>query len=88
VFEDANQVDQYLDQQPPERRAALAQIRALVLESIPGAKETMRYRMPTYELDQVVCAFASQKHHMSLYLDVELVARYQQDWSTSAGFVV
>jgi len=36
----------------------------------------MRYRMPTYELDEVICSFASQKHYMSLYMDVELVEQH------------
>jgi hypothetical protein len=33
--------------------------------------------MPTYELDDVVCSFASQKHYMSLYMDVDLVEKHR-----------
>jgi uncharacterized protein YdhG (YjbR/CyaY superfamily) len=39
----------------------------------------MRYRMPTYELEQVVCSFASQKHYMSLYMDTGLVAQHKAE---------
>ncbi len=67
------QVDAYMQNLESERQAALALIRSLILQTVPGVKETMRYRMPTYELDEVVCSFASQKHYMSLYMDVELV---------------
>ena len=77
---DSPNVDRYLEDLPPERREALSQVRALVLQTAPGAEETMRYRMPTYEVgDQVLCSFASQKHYMSLYMDVDLVERYRGD---------
>ena len=73
------EVDAYLSGLAPERRAALEQLRALILETVPGASETMRYRMPTYELDGVVCSFASQKHYMSLYMDVGLVEKHKEE---------
>jgi uncharacterized protein YdhG (YjbR/CyaY superfamily) len=43
----------------------------------PEENENMKYRMPTYGDDLVVCAMASQKHYMSLYLDTELVEKYR-----------
>jgi uncharacterized protein YdhG (YjbR/CyaY superfamily) len=73
------EVDAYLSGLEPKRRAALEQLRALVRETLPDAAETMRYRMPTYELDGVVCSFASQKHYMSLYMDVGLVEKYKEE---------
>jgi uncharacterized protein YdhG (YjbR/CyaY superfamily) len=59
--------------------AALEQLRALVFATVPGAVETMRYRLPTYELDGVLCSFASQKHYMSLYMDVRLVEKHKAE---------
>jgi uncharacterized protein YdhG (YjbR/CyaY superfamily) len=72
------EVDAYLGALEPDRRAALEQLRALVFDAVPGVVETMRYRMPTYELDDVLCSFASQKHYMSLYMDVDLVAAHKE----------
>ena len=70
----------YLQGLEPERRDALVELRELVLETVPGVVETMKYRMPTYEYHgSVLCAFASQKHHMSLYLNANLVDRYRGD---------
>ena len=66
----------YLNQLAPDRREMFMKIRELIHEEIPQAEETMRYNMPTYEVDEVVLAVASQKHHMSLYMDTELVARH------------
>jgi uncharacterized protein YdhG (YjbR/CyaY superfamily) len=73
-------VDAYLEVLAPERRAALATLRSLLHEVVPEAKETMRYGMPTYERDgEVLCSFASQKHYMSLYMDVELVEQHADE---------
>lgn len=73
-------VDAYLEVLAPERWAALATLRSLVHEVVPEAKETMRYGMPTYERDgEVLCSFASQKHYMSLYMDVELVEQHADE---------
>jgi uncharacterized protein YdhG (YjbR/CyaY superfamily) len=73
------EVDAYLAGLEPDRRAALEQLRALVFEMVPDAVETMRYCMPTYELDGVLCSFASQKHYMSLYMDVRLVEKHKAE---------
>jgi uncharacterized protein YdhG (YjbR/CyaY superfamily) len=71
-------IDAYLANLEPERRAALAKLRALALETVPDAVETIKYHMPTYEYDgDVLCAFASQKNYMSLYLAPEIVERHK-----------
>jgi uncharacterized protein YdhG (YjbR/CyaY superfamily) len=76
----AGEVDAYLENLEPGRRKALTEVRSLVLDTVPGAVETMRYRMPTYEHDgRVLCAFASQKHYMSLYMDTGLVEKHRDD---------
>jgi uncharacterized protein YdhG (YjbR/CyaY superfamily) len=73
------QVDAYLSHLVPDRRAALERIRSLIFDTLPDVEETMKYRMPTYELGDVVCAVASQKHYMSLYMDTTQVAEHQQE---------
>jgi uncharacterized protein YdhG (YjbR/CyaY superfamily) len=72
-------VEQYMRDLEPERREALQTLRTMIMQAVPGVKETMHYRMPTYKLDEVVLSIASQKHYMSLYMDTELVAKYQGD---------
>lgn len=70
-------VDRYLEDLPAERQRALRRVRELIHEVAPDAGESMKYRMPTYYLgESPLCAFASQKHHMSLYMDVDLVAKH------------
>jgi uncharacterized protein YdhG (YjbR/CyaY superfamily) len=74
------EVDAYLERLDPERRTALAEVRSLVLEAVPGVAETMKYRMPTYEYGgDTLCAFASQKRYMSLYLEPRLVEKHSEE---------
>ena len=76
----SQEVEEYLAGLDPDRRAALSSLRAIVLDEAPGAVETMRYRMPTYEFQGgVLCAFASQKQYMSLYMEPELVEQHRAD---------
>jgi uncharacterized protein YdhG (YjbR/CyaY superfamily) len=76
----SKQVDDYMAGLEPDRREALSQVRTLILETVPGATETFKYHMPTYEYrGGVLCAFASQKQYMSLYMDIDLVAKHGEE---------
>ncbi len=73
-------VDAYLASLEPERKAALEQLRSLIQRTVPEAVESMQYRMPTYNLGgEMLCAFASQKRYMSLYMDTGLVEAHRGD---------
>lgn len=74
----SEKVDAYLAGLAPDRREALSDLRQIILDAAPSAKETMRYRMPTYEYgDVVLFSFASQKHYMSLYMEPGLVEQHR-----------
>jgi uncharacterized protein YdhG (YjbR/CyaY superfamily) len=74
------EVDRYLDKPEPGRRSALARVRSLILETVPNAVESTKYRMPTYGYrEAVLCAFASQKHYMSLYVEPRNLDRHRTD---------
>ena len=80
--ESATQVDQYLEKLGPPRRDALTQVRALILEEVPDAVESMKYKMPTYEYGgAMLCAFASQKRYMSLYVEPPILDRHREELS-------
>ncbi|MBD3242643.1 MAG: DUF1801 domain-containing protein [Chitinivibrionales bacterium] len=77
----ARTVEEYLSQQPPDRREALATVRKVVLEHLPaGYKEAMAWGMIAYQVPLDVypdtyngeplmyAALASQKNHMAIYL--------------------
>jgi uncharacterized protein YdhG (YjbR/CyaY superfamily) len=80
MSEQMRDVEQYLEDLAPERRAALAELRDLVETTVPEAVESLKYRMPTYEYaGGMLCAFASQKRYMSLYMEPELVEMHRQE---------
>lgn len=74
-------VPAYLTALPPERRAVIKAVRALIRSHLPaGYREAMRWGMINYEIPlarypdtyngQPLCylALAAQKHHYALYL--------------------
>jgi len=65
VISKATTVGGYLKELPPERRAALGKLRALIRRVAPTTKETMKYGLPSFG---ELCALASQKNYMSLYV--------------------
>ena len=75
---EASDVADYIDKCPTRRQDALRTLRDLVLSIDEDVVENLEYGMPTYWTGgQVLCAFASQKRHMSLYLDVDLLASHR-----------
>ncbi len=74
-------VTEYLDELPPERRAAIAAVRDTILANLPdGYEEAMNWGMITYQVPPETypdtyngqplqyAALASQKRHMAVYL--------------------
>src|SRR5438552_402423 len=75
---DAKTVPAYLKSLDEASRKALAKLRALIRKAAPDAKESMQYRMPTYDLNGAYAAFASQMNNLALYVcDVALVEQYK-----------
>lgn len=61
-------VEEYIAAQPDGARAILERVRTTIRKTLPKAKETISYNMPTYKLgDETVLHFAGWKRHFSLY---------------------
>ncbi|AEI66572.1 DUF1801 domain-containing protein [Corallococcus macrosporus] len=58
--------DAFFAQQPPERREHLAALRALVKKAAPGARESMKWGMPYYELKGGFCALYTATTYVAL----------------------
>jgi uncharacterized protein YdhG (YjbR/CyaY superfamily) len=61
----ATTISEYLKELPPDRRAALSKLRALIHRVAPKTVETMQYGLPAFG---DLCALASQKNYMALYV--------------------
>lgn len=61
-------VDDYLASLPAEQREVVEEIERRVLSVAPGAERTIRYDMPTWQVDGVsLVHVAAWKQHVSLY---------------------
>jgi uncharacterized protein YdhG (YjbR/CyaY superfamily) len=61
----ASTITEYLEELPAERRAALSELRSLIHRVTPKTVEAMKYGLPSFG---ELCAFASQKNYMALYV--------------------
>jgi uncharacterized protein YdhG (YjbR/CyaY superfamily) len=64
----ASAIDDYIATFPPEVRAVLAELRALIRECAPGAVETISYAIPTFDLNgRHLVHFAGYEKHVGFY---------------------
>jgi uncharacterized protein YdhG (YjbR/CyaY superfamily) len=78
VKSNAPTVAAYLAEVPEKRQPTLTRLRALIREVAPDAEEKMAYGMPTYAQDGLLCAFASQKQYVALYVhDRKVIDAYR-----------
>lgn len=78
----AKTVEEYLQEVPENRQAALSQLRQLCIDKLVGYEESMAYGMPSYKPQngEVEVAFASQKNYISFYILKEAVLnKYRAD---------
>jgi uncharacterized protein YdhG (YjbR/CyaY superfamily) len=58
-------ISEYLEELPADRRSALNELRALIHRVDPETVEAMQYGLPAFG---DLCALASQKNYMALYV--------------------
>ncbi|AOP32950.1 hypothetical protein A0128_03145 [Leptospira tipperaryensis] len=64
----SSEIYHYIDSQSSIRKERLLSLRTWLIDTFPGIQESMKYKMPTYQLDENWISFASQKNHISIYL--------------------
>ncbi len=79
------QVDAYLETFPPATQQLLAQLRELILKTVPGVEETIGYQMPAYRLDGALVYFAGYKHHIGFYPTGSGIEAFKKELSVFKG---
>lgn len=75
----ATTVDGFLNTLADDERAVFTKIRRLLKKSHPKVAESMKYRMPTYLVGEVLIGgFNKQKHYLCLYLNPDAVDPYRK----------
>jgi uncharacterized protein YdhG (YjbR/CyaY superfamily) len=68
-------VDEYVHALTPGQREQFERVRGIVKRLVPGAEETLSYRIPTFKYrGKYLIYFAAFKNHMSVYPTVGAVA--------------
>jgi len=60
-------IDAYIDAAPKKARKKLREMRACVRKAAPGAKESIKWRMPAFSYGRILVMFAAFKHHIGFY---------------------
>lgn len=60
-------IDEYIAGFPNEVQQILEKIRRTIRAAAPDARETMKYKMPTFTLKGNLLYFAAYKKHIALY---------------------
>ena len=68
-YSNFNDVDEYLLALDEDRRESLMSLRDAIRRAAPYAREVMRYNIPYYEYNGMLCAFTAQSDHLSFYVN-------------------
>jgi uncharacterized protein YdhG (YjbR/CyaY superfamily) len=63
----AKTINEYIAGFPPDVQKLLQQIRATISKAAPDAEETLKYRMPTFVLNENLVHFAGFEKHIGFY---------------------
>lgn len=83
-------VEEYMSWYSPETQEKLEQIRQILRDALPDAKEVISYHMPAFKTQEVLVYFAAAKHHIGFYPTSSGVAAFQSElaaFQTSKGAI-
>ncbi len=87
----ASQIDEYISKFPKEVQLILERIRKVIRESAPNAEETIRYRIPTFDMEgKHLVHFAAFANHIGFFptsSPMEAFKKELSEYKTSKGTV-
>ncbi len=60
-------IDEYIAGFPPDVQESLQKMRTIIREAAPEAEEALKYRMPTFVLQENLVHFAAFEKHIGFY---------------------
>jgi len=78
-------IDEYIASFPPEVQEILEQIRTTIREAAPDASEAIKYRMPTFFLNENLVHFAAFKNHVGFYPTPSGIEKFEVELSSYEG---
>jgi uncharacterized protein YdhG (YjbR/CyaY superfamily) len=83
-------IDEYIRLFPKDTQLILKQIRKVIHESAPEARETINYQIPTFKLNGNLVHFASYKNHIGFYPTSSPIVAFKKEltmYETSKGTI-
>jgi uncharacterized protein YdhG (YjbR/CyaY superfamily) len=83
-------VSAYIAAAPPQARARLRELRALVAAAAPGATQSLKWSMPAFSYERILVTFAAFKQHIGFFPTPSAIREFKQDlagFKTSAGTI-
>ena len=74
-----NEIDLYFSQLNPEAKAIMDNIRQLVKNTVPEAKELISYQMPSFKLHGVLVWYAAFANHYSIFFGPTVFAPFLEE---------
>ena len=75
-------LEEYIAGFPPEVQGILEQIRITIRKAAPYAEETIKYKMPTFVLNENLVHFAAFKNHVGFYPTPSAVEKFKDELSS------
>ena len=83
-------VAEYIAAAPPEARAKLREMRALIAAAAPGATQSLKWSMPAFSHSRILVTFAAFKKHIGFFPTPSAIRAFKKHLSgfkTSAGTI-
>lgn len=77
-----NEIDDYISQFTPEIQVKLQEIRSIIQEVLPNAKEVISYKMPAYKMNGILVYFAGYSNHIGFYPTATGIAKFNSEFGT------
>lgn len=84
-FSKPSNVDEYIATFAPQIQAVLQQVRQVVRDAAPDAKEVISYQMPALKQNGILVYFAAFKNHIGFYPPIKGDARLENAAAPYAG---
>lgn len=87
----AKTIDDYLEELPADKRAALEKLRKTIRAVAPKAEECISYQIPAFRLNGVLVGFGAAANHCAFYpmssATVEAHKKELKEYETSKGTI-
>lgn len=77
-----NEIDDYISQFSIQIQLKLEEMRAIIREVLPNAKEVISYKMPAYKMNGILVYFAGYSGHIGFYPTATGIAKFNPEFGT------